>query len=125
LEKFFVFFIIGVAISAVYAISATGLVVTYITSGVFNFAHGAVGMFLAFVYWELRVNRSLPTPIALLITLGVVAPALVITWDQLTTVLAAIGVAFGLRFLFKRTRIGIAMRAVVDNPELCAIKGLS
>ncbi|MDQ3294719.1 MAG: ABC transporter permease, partial [Actinomycetota bacterium] len=50
---------------------------------------------------------------------------LVITWDQLTTVLAAVGVAFGLRVLFKRTRIGIAMRAVVDNPELCAIKGLS
>ncbi|MDQ3294720.1 MAG: hypothetical protein M3527_09780, partial [Actinomycetota bacterium] len=68
LQTFFTFVVLGVTIAAVYAISATGLVVTYITSGVFNFAHGAVGMFLAFVYWELRVNRSLPTPIALLIT---------------------------------------------------------
>ena len=34
-------------------------------------------------------------------------------------------VAFGLRLLFRRTRLGVAMRAVVDNPELCAIKGLS
>ena len=33
--------------------------------------------------------------------------------------------AFGLRLLFRRTRLGVAMRAVVDNPELCAIKGLS
>ena len=65
MEKFFVFLIIGVTISAVYAISATGLVVTYITSGVFNFAHGAIGMFLAFVYWELRVNQGWPTPLAL------------------------------------------------------------
>ena len=50
---------------------------------------------------------------------------LVITWDQITTVLAAVAVAFGLRLLFRRTRLGVAMRAVVDNPELCAIKGLS
>jgi branched-chain amino acid transport system permease protein len=42
-----------------------------------------------------------------------------------TIVLAAVGVAFGLRLLFKRTRLGVAMRAVVDSPELCAVKGLS
>ena len=180
------FLVLGLTFSAVYAISATGLVVTYITSGVFNFAHGAIGMFLAFVYWELRVNRGWPTPLALLVTLGVVAPiigvaldALVmrrllrgasvatklvvtlalllsfqglartiwgielravpelwgdstfrvagvnITYDQATTVLTALGVAFGLRILFKRTRLGVAMRAVVDNPELCAVKGSS
>ena len=76
MEKFFVYLVIGVAISAVYAISATGLVVTYITSGVFNFAHGAIGMFLAFVYWELRVHRGWPTPIALAVTLLVIAPAI-------------------------------------------------
>lgn len=186
LQTFFTFLVLGVTIAAVYAISATGLVVTYITSNVFNFAHGAIGMFLAFAYWELRVNRGWPTPLALLVTLGVVAPLigglldvlvmrrlvrgastatklvvtlalllafqgmalaiwgielralpglwgdrsitvldLVITWDQLTTVLTALGVAFGLRVLFTRTRLGVAMRAVVDNPELCAIKGLN
>jgi branched-chain amino acid transport system permease protein len=185
-EKFFVFFIIGVATSAVYAISATGLVVTYVTSGVFNFAHGAIGMFVAFVYWELRVHRGWPTPVALAVTLLVIAPAigalldiivmrpllkgasvatrLVVTlalllafqggalaiwgielrtvpglwgnrvysvlglnvsWDQTTTILAAVAVAFGFRALFRHTKLGIAMRAVVDNRELCAIKGLN
>ena len=69
--------------SAVYAISATGLVVTYITSGVFNFAHGAIGMFLAFVYWELRVNQGWPTPLALLVTLGVCAPIIGVLLDVL------------------------------------------
>ena len=34
-------------------------------------------------------------------------------------------VALLLRALFRRTRLGVAMRAVVDNPEICAIKGLS
>jgi branched-chain amino acid transport system permease protein len=185
-QTFFTYLVLGTAVSAVYAISASGLVVTYITSGVFNFAHGAVGMFLAFAYWELRVNRGWPTPLALLVTLGVFAPLigvlldvivmrrllrgasvatklvvtlalllafqglalagwgielrtlpgiwgdrsftvfdLVITWDQVTTVLSAVAVAFGLRLLFRRTRLGVAMRAVVDSPELCAIKGLS
>ncbi len=49
--------IIGISIGSVYAVSASGLVVTYTTTGIFNFAHGAIGCFLAFVYWELRVNR--------------------------------------------------------------------
>ena len=33
--------------------AASGLVVTYATSGIFNIAHGAIGMFMAFVYWQL------------------------------------------------------------------------
>jgi len=185
-QNFFVFLIIGLAISAVYAISATGLVVTYVTTGVFNFAHGAIGMFLAFVYWELRVHRGWPAPLALAVTLLVIAPAigvlldaivmrpllkgasvatklvvtvalllafqgaavaiwgiqlrtlpglwgqrsykllsLTVTWDQTTTILAAVAVALGFRALFRRTRLGVAMRAVVDNRELCAVKGLN
>ena len=36
--------VIGVAIGSAYAIAASGLVVTYTTSGIFNFAHGAIGM---------------------------------------------------------------------------------
>ena len=34
----------------VYAITAMGLVVTYTTSGIFNFAQGAIGMIGAFLY---------------------------------------------------------------------------
>jgi branched-chain amino acid transport system permease protein len=185
-ELFLTFLVLGVTASAVYAISATGLVVTYVTSGVFNFAHGAIGMFLAFVYWELHVNRGWPTVLALLVTLGVAAPLIgllldvivmrrllrgasvttklvvtlalllafqgltqslwgtelrvlpnlwgdrtfklfdvVVLWDQATSVLLAIAIAFGLRMLFRHTRLGVAMRAVVDSPELCATKGLS
>ena len=33
-----------------------GLVVTYTTSGIFNFAQGAMGMFCAFIYWQLKVD---------------------------------------------------------------------
>ena len=58
------FLVVGISLGGIYAISALGLTVPYSTTGIFNFAHGAVGAFLAFVYWELRVNRGWPAPLA-------------------------------------------------------------
>ncbi len=66
--------ILGIVVGAIYAVAASGLVVTYVTSGVFNVAHGAVGMLMAFTYWELRFNRGVPAPLALLLVVGVIAP---------------------------------------------------
>src|SRR5581483_6881837 len=50
------FIVAGLASGSVYAIAAMGLVVTYKTSGVFNFAHGAVGMAATFVFYSLRAH---------------------------------------------------------------------
>jgi branched-chain amino acid transport system permease protein len=61
-------------LGCVYAIASMGLVLTYTVTGVFNFAHGAVGMVAAFGYFELRVNHDVPTPIALAIVVFVLAP---------------------------------------------------
>jgi branched-chain amino acid transport system permease protein len=58
-------------LGAGYAIAATGLVVTYTTSGVFNFAQGAVGMVAAFSYWELVSAHNVPVLLALVIILVV------------------------------------------------------
>jgi branched-chain amino acid transport system permease protein len=63
--------VFGVMLGAGYAIAATGLVVTYTTSGVFNFAQGAVGMVAAFCYWELVADHHVPILLALLIVLVV------------------------------------------------------
>ncbi len=68
--------IAGLALGSIYAIAASGLVVTYTTSGVFNFAHGAVGMLMAFVYWQLRVQDHWAAPAALGLTLLIIAPAI-------------------------------------------------
>src|SRR4051794_24800318 len=43
--------------------------------------------------------------------------------NQITVIVAAIAVAIALRLFFQRTRIGIAMRGVVDNPDLVAMAG--
>ena len=59
--------IVGVSIGSIYAIAASGIVVTYTTSGIFNFAQGAIGMFMAFTFWELKENRGWPSPLALFV----------------------------------------------------------
>lgn len=180
------FLVVGAALGSIYAISASGLVVTYSTTGIFNFAHAAIGAFLAFGYWELRINRGWPAPLALVVIVFVAAPALgfaldillmrrlvhrplviqlmvtvglmlafmgftsaiwkptegralpqffqgsgglelgsvVVTWHRLITIVVALGVAVLLRSLLYRTRLGISMRAVVDNRDLAAINGV-
>jgi len=182
--EFLAFTVTGIVTGAVYAVAASGLVVTYTTSGIFNFAHGAMGMLLAFLYWQLRVHMHWPAPFALIAVLFILAPlfgaivervlmrnvrgsdtgvALMVTlglllflvglalwrfpqtepralpeffaghsvrifsvnmsWHELIEIATAGLVAIFLRLLLFRTRIGIAMRAVVDDRDLTALNG--
>ena len=176
--------VFALPLAGVYAISAAGLVVVYTTTGVFNFAQGAIGMFMAYLYWELRVHHGLPTFIALPLVVLVAAPLLgvgldraimrrlegqalvvqlmvtvglmlsfmglaatiwdqnavhsiptffgsggfhiggiLLSWQRVTTIVVALLLAIGLRFLLFSTRLGVAMRAVVDNRDLAALAG--
>jgi len=65
-------------LAGIYAISASGLVVVYTTTGIFNFAQGAIGMFMAYVYWQM-VDKSQggwgwPSWLAVPLVLLLVAP---------------------------------------------------
>jgi len=73
-SNFLQYTVFGVMLGAGYAIAATGLVVTYTTSGVFNFAQGAVGMIAAYCYWELVSAHNVSVLVALVIVLVVGAP---------------------------------------------------
>lgn len=184
MQDLLAFTIVGIVTGSIYAIAASGLVVTYTTSGVFNFAHGAVGMVAAFLYWQIKVDWGWGTWPALVLVLGVFAPlfglliervlmrplagkptgvALVVTvgllvllyglatrvWPgteirrvdeflpttrfdiggvsvsahQLIVLAVTAAVAASLRLLLFRSRVGVAMRAVVDNPELAVLNG--
>jgi branched-chain amino acid transport system permease protein len=183
-SEFLEFTVIGVAVGAAYAILATGLVVTYTTSGIFNFAHGAVAMVAAFSFWELQ-QHHVPQWLGLLIVLVVGAPLLgavvewafmrqlhgasterpimvtlgllvillgiglllwnvatsrtlspliagtfhlfgvSLPWQDAVLLVAAVLVAIALRLLLYRTRLGTGMRAVVDDPELLRMAGVS
>jgi branched-chain amino acid transport system permease protein len=183
-SEFLTFTVLGIAAGAIYAITAMGLVVTYNTTGIFNFAHGAVGMVAAFTFYEcwqvwnwnallalafvllveapvlavvvervfMRRLHGASTERTLMVTLGIlvilvgVATALwnpqvqrivppffaddsvrlfgvYISDQQVLTVVVAVVIAVVLRYFFRFFRVGTAMRAVVDDPELMALAG--
>jgi branched-chain amino acid transport system permease protein len=183
-DKFLAFTIVGIVTGSLYAVSASGLVVTYATSGIFNIAHGAIGMLMAFTFWQIAVGWGLPLPIAFALTVLVIAPlfgaliervliralrgasvgvSLVVTvglmvtliglaqsvwnpqeariaprffgqegfevagnflfWHDAITLVLALGVALFLWQFLTRTRLGVAMRAVVDDRNLMALNG--
>jgi branched-chain amino acid transport system permease protein len=177
------FTVLGIFTGAAYAIAASGLVLTYSTTRVFNVAHGAFGMVMAFVYWDFSQRQGIPSWVSLLLVLVVVAPLLglfvqrfvtrglgdspvsvslvvtvglfvgliglaqqvwppaartvpqffdqagfsvsgvFVTYHQLLTIVLSAVVAGGLFLLLNRTRVGTAMRASVDNPELLKLYG--
>lgn len=54
------FIISGLVTGSVYGLAGSGLVVTYKTSGVFNFAHGALATIAAYLFYTLHIEHSMP-----------------------------------------------------------------
>src|SRR6266567_4548263 len=75
MQQILAYGIVGLSTAAIYAIIGSGLVLTYTTTGVFNFAQGAVGMLAAFTYWQLTIGWGWPVLVALAVVLLVLAPA--------------------------------------------------
>ena len=63
MEALLPFLISGLGVGAVYALSGVGLVVLYRSSGVLNFAFGALGAIGAYVAWSL-LDREWPQALA-------------------------------------------------------------
>lgn len=61
--------LVGIAFGALYSLAALGIVLIYKTTGVLNFAHGAIGMFSTFIAYEFGVVRGWPAAIAVLLAL--------------------------------------------------------
>ena len=75
MQQLLAYGIVGLSTAAIYAIIGSGLVLTYTTTGVFNFAQGAIGMLAAFTYWQLTIGWGWPVPVALAVVLLGLAPA--------------------------------------------------
>ena len=72
---------------------------------------------LANMIWNQNSAHSMP---ALFGGHGFHVGQVVMTWHRFLTIMLAVALAIGLRILLFRTRLGIAMRAVVDNRDLAA-----
>lgn len=66
----------GIALGSIYAIAASGLVVTYVSSGVLNFAFGSLAYFLARFYYYLNTQHGWNQIPAVLVSVVLAGPAL-------------------------------------------------
>ncbi|MFD0661354.1 branched-chain amino acid ABC transporter permease [Thermocatellispora tengchongensis] len=73
----------GLTTGSIFAIAAMGLVLTYKTSGVFNFAHGALASVSAFLFYFLHVQQGLPWPVAAALCVLGAGPALALVLEWL------------------------------------------
>jgi branched-subunit amino acid ABC-type transport system permease component len=178
------FIVVGLAAGSVYGIAGMGLVLTYKTSGIFNFAHGAVAAAAAYLFYELHERQGLPWPVAIVIsvvlfagvasvilerlaralrdvslamrivaTIGMLlaiqgvaiiryGPQVIpmqpflptdgttffdvtVGYDQMITFFVGLAAAIGLYAFFRFSRLGLGMRAVVDDPDLLALNRMS
>ncbi|MEV0200315.1 ATP-binding cassette domain-containing protein [Nonomuraea sp. NPDC050691] len=65
----------GLVTGAVFAVMGAGLTLSYAATGVFNFAHGAVGFMAALLFYQCD-RAGLPPWLSALLAVGVLAPAL-------------------------------------------------
>jgi branched-chain amino acid transport system permease protein len=82
MNAFLAYTFTGLFTGAAYAIAASGLVLTYTTTRVFNLAHGAISMVMAYVYWQLTHEAHLPSLAAIALILLVIAPAVGIVIER-------------------------------------------
>jgi branched-chain amino acid transport system permease protein len=77
-------------------------------------------MGLAATLWDQTATHVIPTFFG---TGGFHIGQVILTWQRLTIIVVALVLAISLRFLLFSTRLGVAMRAVVDNRELASLAG--
>jgi ABC-type branched-subunit amino acid transport system ATPase component/branched-subunit amino acid ABC-type transport system permease component len=88
-----IFIVAGLTSGSIYALAAVGLVLTYKTSGIFNFAQGALASASAFLFYFLYDQHGIPWPIAALICVGLGGPVVGFFLEWVTRNLARGNVA--------------------------------
>jgi branched-subunit amino acid ABC-type transport system permease component len=92
-SDFLPFVFIGLTSGSVYGLAGTGLVLTYKTSGIFNFSHGTVAALMAYAFYDLNTKQGLHWSIALAICLLVLCPLVGLLLERIARRLAEAPVA--------------------------------
>ena len=186
MQQFLPFIIAGIAAGSIYGLAATGLVLTYKTSGIFNFGQGALATAAAYIFYAMHYANNINWVISLIVSVVIAGPLMGLGMERISrrlsqqsvawkivattglilivqglgtikygsntidvpqflpkgadsfevggvnisyaqlivTVVGVVAVA-GLYALFRWTRTGTAMRAVVDDPDLLAMQATS
>ena len=83
MNRFLSLVISGAVTGGIYSIMASGLVLTYTTSGIFNFAQGAIAFSVAYLYYQLNSGVGIPIVPAAVLSVLVFAPLLGLALDRL------------------------------------------
>lgn len=83
MSDFLPFIVIGVTTGSVYSLAAMGLVLTYRTSGIFNFASGSMASASVLLFYALVNRAGIPWQLAAVITILGIGPALGILFERL------------------------------------------
>ena len=70
------FVIAGLVLGGIYAIASAGLVITYTSSGILNFAFGAIAFFIARFYYYLHTQHGWSIALSAVVSVVIAAPAL-------------------------------------------------
>ena len=70
------FVIAGLVLGGIYAIASAGLVITYTSSGILNFAFGAIAFFIARFYYYLHTQHGWSIALSAIVSVVIAAPAL-------------------------------------------------
>ena len=82
MDKFLSLVISGTVTGGIYSIMASGLVLTYTTSGIFNFAQGAIAFAVAYFYYQLN-SGGMPIVPAAILSILIFAPLMGFALDRL------------------------------------------
>ncbi len=69
MSEYLPFIVIGLTTGSIYGLAGIGLVLTYKTTGIFNFGYGSIAALSAFLFFFLRQQHGYPWPVAALICL--------------------------------------------------------
>jgi ABC-type branched-subunit amino acid transport system ATPase component/branched-subunit amino acid ABC-type transport system permease component len=83
MSKFLNLAISGTVSGAIYSLIASGMVLSYNATGIFNLGYGAVAFTTAFVYYELRAGLGWPIVPAAIVAVVIFAPLLGLVLDRL------------------------------------------
>ena len=93
MTEYLPFIVAGLVTGAVYGLAGVGLVLTYKTSGVFNFAHGALATVAAYTFFVLNVEHEMAWQFAAFCAVFIAGPAMGVVLELITRRVSTAGLA--------------------------------
>jgi len=121
------FIVVGLVFGSIYALAASGLVITYVSTGVLNFAFGAFAFFIARFYYFLHVEKEWGILLSAAVSLLVLAPFMgiffymaIFRFLRLSSQLIKVVVTIGLSVV-----IPVLATMIFGNDEIFQAPGLA